>query len=503
MPYGKRRKLSSGRYARGGRSSSSQATRVATAVVNRLLAPTPRERVRQAIAVKKSEAAGQAYRANPAGNRIDPVAVAQSEYMDWDKPAVQAHASGRGGYFGRLLGGAVGGLTGNSTIKGLAADLGDKLGDHVYDKARSWFGRGDYTLKSNSLIGPGGEVVTFGGDEGIRVRQREYLGPVFGSTPFSMQHQLIVNPGNPACFPHLSRVAQYFQQYVINGCIFLYKSTSGDVAVNGDPALGEVVMATNYDAVEASYRNKADMLASAYCNADKPSVSQAHGLECAAFSNVLEKRYIRHGDEKASEDPKTYDFGKFQLAVQGTNANATQIGELWVTYDITLNKPRDSEGSEVMSFAADIPDYANPMPAADWFRHASIETNNLGVNYVGASFYLPPTLPGGTTIFVAVTLESPSAPAAGAWDATMVNLLSDGANRIDSSHGSLYGGSATSTVGATVTATGTFVLDDPAKGVERRIYIDDTQPHWPGASLLHGAVRIRLIVVPDSWSSTV
>ena len=252
---------------------------------------------------------------------------------------------GRGGYWGKLLGETIGGLSGNSTIKSLAGQAGDWLGD----KASAWFGRGDYELKSNSVLGSDGEVIRFGPEgDSVRIKNREYIGPVMGSAPFNMQYVLTLNPGNMVTFPHLSKLAQFYQQYTFMGVVFMYKSTSGESTNSADTAIGEIIMSTNYNASEAPYENKVQMYAAEYTNSNKPSSSQAHGIECAPFSNGLETRYIRHGDPtEDKEDPKSYDYGKFQLAVQGTNPSVTQTGELWVTYDVILKKSRESEASEV------------------------------------------------------------------------------------------------------------------------------------------------------------
>ena len=60
--------------------------------------------------------------------------------------------------------------------------------------------------------------------------------------------------------------------------------------------------------------------------------------------NVLSELYIRPGAVPAGQDVKTYDFGDFQIASQGiplgSAGAAVNLGELWVSYQIALIKPR-------------------------------------------------------------------------------------------------------------------------------------------------------------------
>lgn len=273
---------------------------------------------------------------------------------------------GRGGYWGRMFGNWLGGLTGNSTIKSLATSAFDKAGDYVASRIpggdliasgaehlyKAVSGRGDYTMPDGS----GSSLVpNFGGgtQDSVRVRSREYLGPVNGSAPLRID-ELLINPGDQVTFPKLSKLAQHFQQYIMNGCIFYYKSTSGISTNSADTAIGQVIMATNYDSGEPVYSTKQDLMAAQYSNTGFPAQDIVHGIECAPFSNGSEVKRIRHGDSgDLKADPLNTDVGRFHLAVEGTNAAASRIGELWVTYDCTLIKSRDSKGGEVSSYAAD------------------------------------------------------------------------------------------------------------------------------------------------------
>jgi len=270
---------------------------------------------------------------------------------------------GRGGYWGKMLGGFLGGLTGNSTIKSLASSAFDSAGDYMAGVVpggnmiasgaemlhKSITGSGDYNM-AGVQESMSGSVPSFGGGEvdHIRIRSREYLGPISGSSDFQLFANLLINPGNHEAFPQLAKMAAHYQQYIMKGCIFYYKATSSVSVATADPSLGQVIMAFNYDSAEPPFESKAEMLQSQYCSAGAPPQDIAHGVECAAFSNGSEVKRIRHGNPTENTgDPMNTDIGRFQLAVEGTNAAASRIGELWVTYDVMLLKGKDSRGSEI------------------------------------------------------------------------------------------------------------------------------------------------------------
>lgn len=331
---------------------------------------------------------------------------------------------GRGGYWGKMFGNWLGGLTGNSTIKSLASSAFDSAGDFIADSIpggnliaggaeqlhKSISGRGDYSMSSSMSQ----SVPNFGGGEvdHVRIRSREYLGPISGSSDFKLVGRLLLNPGNHAAFPQLAKMAAHYQQYIMRGCVFYYKSTSSLATNTADPALGQVILAMNYDASEPSYASKAEMLQSQYCSSGAPAQDVVHGVECAAFSNGSEVKRIRHGDPSENfADPLNTDVGTFQIAVEGTNPLATRIGELWVTYDVMLIKGKDSKGSEIpltdvtcTSFSSDV--------QFDYLVQPSFKVNTLAMEVESSSVLsFPRFIDDGQylmTIYQAANLSSTS-----------------------------------------------------------------------------------------------
>jgi len=236
--------------------------------------------------------------------------------------------------------GALGGLVGAGPGSAVGSTVGNFLSDIL--------GAGDYEVKENSIMTSptafsSGGVPTFHSNKrSVRVRHREYLGDVTGSTAFSLVSYNL-NPGLEATFPWLSSLAENFQEYRFHGLIFEFWSTSADALNSINTALGTVIMGTQYNAARSNFTSKAEMEMYEFTCSSKPSMSMIHPIECAQGEAVLDELYIRTGALPATEVIQFYDHGKFQIATVGMQA-AANIGELWVSYDVELFKPRIAPG---------------------------------------------------------------------------------------------------------------------------------------------------------------
>lgn len=218
--------------------------------------------------------------------------------------------------------------------------------------AASIKGHGDYVLSGNSIGGAGGgavlagEVPKFSSTAAgtIRVSHKEYIGEVStAGTAFANQRVLALNPGISETFPWLSTIAANFEEYEFKGLTFCFVSESADALNSTNTALGSVMMATQYNANLPALQSKEAMLQYEFSNTGRPSASMIHAVECARPRTVLPEMYIRTGvvsqDLTKPQDYRFYDWGTFQIATQGQQAPCV-IGELWVTYDVILRKPR-------------------------------------------------------------------------------------------------------------------------------------------------------------------
>lgn len=176
--------------------------------------------------------------------------------------------------------------------------------------------------------------------EGVRICHREFIGNIgtTGSTfptPFTLATH-IINPGVSTTFPWLSQVAQYFEEYDMKGLVFEYRPSSGMVT-GTNPALGVVIMATDYNIENPDFANKQAMDSYEFANSTVPFNQCFHMVECRPRSNITNKLYVRN--ENPVSERLLYDLGKFEIATEGMPAAYT-TGELWVTYDVCLTKPR-------------------------------------------------------------------------------------------------------------------------------------------------------------------
>lgn len=224
------------------------------------------------------------------------------------------------------------------------------------NKAVDWFekitGFGDYHVSGNTLMTDNAPPMFQSSGQGVRLSHREYIGDIISSEDFSLQ-SYDINPGQEGTFPWLSSIAKHFEQYAFNGLIFEFRSTAGDAIASTNNALGLVVMATDYDVLDATYADKQEMQQSMFCCSGPPSRNLTHPIECDPSTLPLNNLYVRSGDESGTRDLRFQDMGKFQVATQGQQLAGVNVGELWVSYDVTFFKtqsPPDELFSDCVAY---------------------------------------------------------------------------------------------------------------------------------------------------------
>ena len=80
-------------------------------------------------------------------------------------------------------------------------------------------------------------------------------------------------------------------------------------------------------------------------------MSVFHPIECDPKVTAQEVLYIRSTGVPDGDDQRLYDWGNFQIATSGFQGASVTIGELWVTYDIALIKPKavSTTGSYILA----------------------------------------------------------------------------------------------------------------------------------------------------------
>lgn len=202
------------------------------------------------------------------------------------------------------------------------------------------YGYGKYHARGTSL-NRGTQIPKMENSRGgFCVKHKEFLGDILGSEVFrTVSHFL--NPGNKTMFPWLSQIAENFEQWRPKGIMLMYKAMSTPLAGSAaNPSLGTVMMTTDYNVYNGEFGNKIQMESYEGCVSIVPYKSVKHMVECSNRLNPMGIYYVRSGTVPPGGDQRLYDLGRFQLAVSGMQSANHTIGELWISYDIELLKPR-------------------------------------------------------------------------------------------------------------------------------------------------------------------
>lgn len=300
----------------------------------------------------------------------------------WKRRYWKRRITGRGDYVTPF------GAAGSALGSWAGGKLGGMAGDFVGGMLT---GVGDYTVKKNVLMsGSLPTMVNASANGGVVIRFQEYLTDIVSSSTagaFKIQ-SFLLNPGQTGTFPWLSQLAANFEEYEFEGMVFGYKSMSADALNSTNTALGTVMLATQYDVNDAVFTSKTEMLNYEFSQAIKPSESCLHMIECARSQTVLSELYVLPAGQNvpSNSDPRFYHLGRFSIASQGLQGTSVTIGELHVTYQVRLLKPKlyDSLG-ETIPFTqatltgASAPAWTNALPLGNSTQSYVFGGNSLGI----------------------------------------------------------------------------------------------------------------------------
>lgn len=224
------------------------------------------------------------------------------------------------------------------------APVGVKFGGWLGNMIKTATGFGEYEVRSNALYE--GAQVPFVANRptinGTTISHREYIMDVVTSaTPGEFKSNTFdINPAQGSTFEWLSQIAANYEEYVLEGCLFVFRSMSADALSSTNTALGTVMMATQYNLYQPIFTNKAEMENHAYSMSVKPSEDCIHPIECDPHQSSITTFFTRPGTVPTGADQRLYDVGRFEIATTGFQAASVNIGELHVTYQVSLMKPR-------------------------------------------------------------------------------------------------------------------------------------------------------------------
>lgn len=245
---------------------------------------------------------------------------------------------------GHSIGSVLGGAIGNWAQKGISSLIG--RGDYAEEHEQSGL-----DVESNSIVQPmtASQVPIFSTPEhlhgAVRVQHREYLRDILTGEALGNLISLRINPTNQFLFPWLRTTAQSFEQWLPLGIVFEFVSTAGNAFSGGAANLGDVNFATLYDVAASPLNTKSEILNHFYSTSAATSQNLMHAVECAPGDTPCMPRYINSGNPTPT-DPRLNDLGILYILTSGSQSQYT-AGQLWVTYDIILLKPRLASGVNI------------------------------------------------------------------------------------------------------------------------------------------------------------
>lgn len=210
-------------------------------------------------------------------------------------------------------------------------------------------------------------------------RHREYIQDIVSSSTTNTfkVDSFPLNPGMSQTFPWLAQCANSFEEYVLNGIIFEFKSITSDAISSSSLAtIGEVILATQYDALNPPFSSNQQMLNYEFAQVCKASHDCLHMIECDPHQTAVSSHlYTRSGSVPGNADLRLYDHGTFYIASNQISGTSVVLGQLWVTYEVLLYKPK-------------IP--TSEPYAANYFKAVSTTGTVSNNNPLGTSWIYPP-----------------------------------------------------------------------------------------------------------------
>lgn len=210
-------------------------------------------------------------------------------------------------------------------------------------------GAGEYADVTTTASVPAVPVpVMHSADEKVTMCRREFMGSVIASsTAGAFQNQVFqINPGLQTFMPWGFAIANCFQEYRLKGMAFSYVPVVSDYTSSS--TLGAVTGGVDYNPLNSGCTNRVELAMLSGAQTVKISEKCLILVECDPAKMSKPTKFIRKGDVTATTNKGDYDWGTFQIGTFGCAANQ-YVGDLYVSYDIELFKPRMAAGNTVDS----------------------------------------------------------------------------------------------------------------------------------------------------------
>jgi len=307
----------------------------------------------------------------------------------------QQQMAKRPGPFG-AYGSSIGSMIGNAIAPGIGGVIGSGVGGAAGMLLNKITGSGDYRVNTNTLVS--NPVPSFSkGAAGVRIRNREFIRTVDGSTGFDVI-ALRVNPANKQMFAWLSGIATNFQEYKLHGMIVEYVSKCNDPVTNVTINTGTSIISSQYDVAGAFLPGNPSLTRryleqAQYASIGKPSYNLLHAIECDPKQTTLGQSFIYPtilDNTVVANDPRFYDWCITYFTNTALPNATANCGELWVSYDIELLKPKDY-GSKALTAEYRLSAVST---AAYFGASPAVEFDNLGVTLAATSITIDRSMSG-------------------------------------------------------------------------------------------------------------
>ncbi len=240
-----------------------------------------------------------------------------------------------------------------------------------------------------------------------RITHREYMGDVSMTTVFSVV-SFPIDVTNSKSFPWLSSFAPEFQEWKLLGCVYEFKSLSAN-AISGTVAgMGSVSLSCRYDVSEPVPVSKAEALNSLAAVSCKPSEDMLFAIECDPEETPTQPLYVTTKFPSTPPDPHFYQFGQLDVITSGASNPYLGAGELWVTYDVLLLKPRVSKFSGFSHLTLQHTEVKSAQPIDGVWVDNSL---NLAISPGFDSLIFPLAIEPGTSFLVQYNLPASASTA--------------------------------------------------------------------------------------------
>jgi len=165
-----------------------------------------------------------------------------------------------------------------------------------------------------------------------RIKHRELLFNIVGTSTFTSALTVPLQPGLPAFGPWIATQAQGWEQYRLHQVKVCYYSRCGTATP------GTVMLVPDYNSADSAPTN--ETLASSFRDTveDVPWTPE-FTLTCdpVSMAEPGPRKYIRTGPLQANQDIKTYDSG--QVFICTNDGTAVNWGKAWIEYDVEFFVP--------------------------------------------------------------------------------------------------------------------------------------------------------------------